>query len=73
MPTVGERDDAGLAVNQPEDLVGKHADLHLSRTENVVESLEAGLGRVSKEFRLRVAPLAAHGRLRSLGDLDIGS
>ena len=60
-------------MDQPEDLVGQHADLHLPYAEKLVEPLEAGLRRISEALRLRVAPLATHGRLRGLGDLDVGS
>ncbi len=72
-PAVGQGDNAGLPVDQAEDLVGQHPDRELARAQAVVEPPEAGLGPIAERLRPRFAPLAPHGRLRRLRHLDVGA
>ena len=60
-------------MDQAEDVIGQYADLDLPGTQEVVEPPEARPGAVTEVFGAGVAPLAAHGDLGGLGDLDIGA
>ena len=73
LPAVSSRNDARLAVDQAEDVIGQYADLDLPGTQEVVEPPEARPGAVTEVFGAGVAPLAAHGSLGGLGDLDVGA
>lgn len=53
---VRQGDDARLAVDQAEFLVGNDLDLELAAGEELVEAPEAGFGRFGKLFRRRRAP-----------------
>ena len=68
---VDQGDDAGLAVDQAEDVVRQHAHLQFAGAQKVVEALEARPCVLAKRFRAGFAPLAAHGRLGELRDVHV--
>lgn len=66
---VGVANDTGLAMDEPEDLIGQNLDLHLplpvgqGRDEHVVETLDARPGGVRQILGATRAPAVPEGRL----------
>ncbi len=64
LAAVGQGDDAGLAVNEAEDMVGYHLYFHLAGGKKIEQSGIPGGRNAGIFFGLRFAPLPAHGVVR---------
>ena len=58
-------------MNQPERVIGQHADLDLAGAQPLEKPLEAWLGAYTQVLRDGVAPLSTHGCLRNLRNLHV--
>ncbi len=73
---VGQGDDAGLAVDQPENLVGQDAHLELAVVQQAIEALEALAGArrtlaLQQRLRPRTCPRTPDGIPGGLGGLYV--